>query len=105
MPAVFGVINLYGQAPVGGFAQESSKDSSIEIATIQNTLGVVVVAKAKKLITKSITVSGKGTVDFATVITGAITLGTAFISSVKVTESQDDFPAFEIQAVIYENLA
>jgi restriction endonuclease len=105
MPAVFGVVNLFGVAPAAGHAQESSKDSSVEIATLRNQTGVTVVAKAKKLITKSITVSGKGTPDFATVIAGAITKSTAFVTSVKVTESQEDFPAFEIQATIYDDLA
>ena len=105
MAAVFGVVNLYGLAPAAGHAQESSKDAGIEIATIRNQLGVTVVAKPKKLVTKSITISGKGTPNFAGVATGTITKGTAFITSAKVTENQDDFPSFELQAVIYDDLA
>ena len=105
MPAFFGFVNLYGLAPAAGHAQESSKDAAIEIATLRNQLGVTVVAKPKKLVTKSVTISGKGTVDFAGVATGAITKGTAFITSSKVTENQDDFRSFEIQAVIYDDLA
>lgn len=101
MPAVFGVINLHGLAPAAGHAQESSKDSAVEIATLRNEVGLTVVAKAKKLVTHSITLSGKGTPDFTGVVAGAITKGTSFVTSAKVTESNDDFPSFEIQAVIY----
>jgi len=105
MPAVFGVLSLHGLAPASGHAHESSKDAAVEIATLRNSLGVTVVAKAKKLITKSITLSGKGTVTFTGVIAGTITKGTSFITSAKVTESNDDFPSFEIQATIYDDLA
>lgn len=105
MAAVFGVVNLYGLAPATGHAQESSKDAGIEIATIRDANGVTVMAKPKKLVTKNITISGKGTVNFSDVATGTITKGTAFVTSVKVTENQDDFPSFEIQAVIYDDLA
>ena len=105
MAAVFGVVNLYGLAPAAGHAQASSKDAVIEIATLRNQVGVTVVAKPKKLITKSITISGKGTPTFANVAAGAITKGTAFVTSAKLTESNDDFPGFELQAIIYDDLA
>lgn len=101
MPAVFGVVNLYGLAPASGHAQSSTKDSAVEVATLRNQLGVTVVAKPKKMVTSSITISGKGTPNFADVATGTITKGTAFVTSVKVTENQDDFPNFEIAATIY----
>ena len=105
MPAVFGVVNVYGMEPSAGHAQESSNDASVEIATIRDELGVTVVAKAKKLVTKSITVSGQGTPNFALVAAGAITKGAAFATSAKLTESQDTFPTFEHQAIIYADLA
>ena len=104
MPATFGVTNLHGLAPATGYAQEASADSSIEVATLRDSLGVTVVAKPKKLITRSITLSGKGTVNFGDVVAGAITKNTSFVTSVKVTESNDDFPGFEIQAVAYDDI-
>ncbi len=64
---------------------------------------MTVVAVPKKLITRSITLSGKGTVNFGDVVAGAITKGTAFVTSVKVTESNDEFPSFEIQATAYDD--
>lgn len=103
MPAVFGVINVYDMEPAAGHAQESSKDAAVEIATIRNELGVTVVAKAKKLRTKTITVSGQGTANFALVVAGAITKGTAFATSAKLTESHDTFPTFEHQAISYHD--
>ena len=104
MPATFGVTNLHGLAPATGHAQEASADASIEVATLRDSLGVTVVAKPKKLITRNITLSGKGTVNFGDVAAGAITKGASFVTSVKVTESNDDFPSFEIQAVAYNDL-
>lgn len=104
MPATFGVTNLNGLAPATGHAQESSADASIEVATIRNQLGVTVVAVPKKLITRSLSISGKGTVNFADVIAGVVTKGTAFVTSVKVTESNEEFPSFEIQATAYDDI-
>ena len=103
MAATFGVTNLHGLAPASGHAQEASADASIEVATLRNALGVTVVAEPKKMITRTITLSGKGTPDFTDVAAGAITINTSFITSVKVTESNDDFPTFEIQAVAYND--
>jgi hypothetical protein len=104
MPASFGVTNLNGLAPATGHAQESSADASIEVVTLRDSMGVTVVAKPKKLITRSISLSGKGTANFSDVVAGAITKGTAFITSVKVSESNEDFPSFEIQATAYDDI-
>jgi hypothetical protein len=43
-------------------------------------------------------------VNFGDVAAGAITKGAAFVTSVKVTESNDDFPSFEIQATAYDDI-
>ena len=54
MPATFGVENLFGlTAPAGGHVQESSSESSIEVATIRNASGVTVKA------VNTVTVKGK----------------------------------------------
>ena len=104
MAATFGVKNKHGLAPADGHASESSIDASVEVATLRDEDGVTVVAKPKKLITKSISISGKGTPDFADVAVGAITKGESFVTSVKLTENNDDFPGFEIQATAYDDL-
>ena len=101
MAATFGVTNTFGLTPASGHVQESSSDQACEIATIRNSLGVTVLAKAKKIQTRTITISGKGTVNFGQVSAGVFGDGTAVITSAKQSESNDDFPSFEIQAIKY----
>jgi|688.fasta_scaffold244825_2 hypothetical protein len=101
MPATFGVTNTRGLAPDDGFVGQSSEDSTVDVVTLRNQQGITVQAAAKKLITKTITVSGKGTTSLAQVTGGEVTMNQAMISSVKITESNDDFPEFEIQATTY----
>ena len=104
MAATFGVNNTHGLSPNTGHVSESSKDSSVEVATIRDEQGVTVFAGPRKLITRNVTITGKGDVDIEAVVPGAVTLGTAMITSVKQSESNEDFPEFEIQATIYEEI-
>lgn len=103
MPATFGVTNTYDLEPASGYVSESSKDSSVEVATIRDEQGVTVIAGPKPLITRNVSISGKGTPTFADVAAGNMTAGQVFITSVKQSESNDDFPEFEIEGVIYED--
>jgi hypothetical protein len=50
-----------------------------------------------------VTISGKGLPNFSDVAVGSITAQQVFITSVKRSESNDDFPEFEIEGVIYED--
>jgi hypothetical protein len=104
MAATFGVTNTYNLSPNEGHVSESSKDSSVEVATIRDEQGITVYAGPRKLITRNVTISGKGDVDIEAVVPGTVTLGTAMITSVKQSESNEDFPDFEIQATIYEEI-
>ena len=101
MAATFGVTNTRGLSPDEGFVGQSSEDSTVDVVTLRNQEGLTVQAEPKKLITKTITVSGKGTTSFSQVTGGSVNVNTAMISSVKITESNDDFPEFEIQATTY----
>lgn len=103
MPATFGVNNTHNLETAAGYVSESSKDSSVEVATIRDEQGVTVIAGPKPLITRNVSISGKGTANFSEVAANNITAGTAFITSIKRSESNDDFPDFEIEAVIYED--
>ena len=103
MPATFGVNNTYELEPTAGYVSESSKDSSVEVATIRDEQGVTVIAGPKPLITRNVTISGKGTANFSDVAAGTMVAGETFITSIKRSESNDDFPEFEIEAVIYED--
>lgn len=104
MPATFGVINTYGLSPNSGHVSESSKDSSVDVATIRDEQGTTVYAGPRKLITRNVTISGKGDADIEAIAEGDVAKGVALISSVKQTESNDDFPEFEIQATIYDEI-
>jgi hypothetical protein len=103
MAATFGVTNTRGLSPDDGFIGQSSEDSTVDVVTLRNQQGLTVQAAPKKLITKTITVSGKGTSNFSLVTGGDAVINTAMISSVKITESNDDFPEFEIQATTYSD--
>ena len=103
MPATFGVNNTHDLEPATGHVSESSKDSSVEVATIRDEQGITVIAGAKKLITRNVSISGKGTPTLSQVAAGNMTAGQVFITSMKQSESNDDFPDFEIEGVIYED--
>ena len=104
MPATFGVNNTYQLSPSTGHVSESSKDSSVDVATIRDEQGITMYAGPRKLITRNVTISGKGDADLEAVAPGNVTLGQSLITSVKQSESNDDFPEFEIQATIYEEI-
>lgn len=103
MPATFGVINTHDLEPQSGHVSESSMDSSVEVATIRDEMGLTKYAGPKPLITRNVTISGKGLPNFSDVAVGNITAQQVFITSVKRSESNDDFPDFEIEGVIYED--
>ena len=106
MAAQFGVTELFGlTVPTGGHAEESSSDSSVEVATVKSALGVTVIAVPKKLVTTNLSIKGKGDPALSAVTAGAIAVDTLKIISAKGTESKDEFPDFEINAVKYSNLA
>ena len=104
MPATFGVNNTHGLEPNTGHVSQSSKDSSVDVATIRDEQGVTVFAGPRKLITRQVTISGKGDADLEAVAPDDVALGVALITSVKQSESNDDFPEFEIQATIYDEI-
>jgi hypothetical protein len=104
MAATFGVTNTYNLSPNEGHVSESSKDSSVDVATIKDEQGITVFAGPRKLITRNVTISGKGDADIDLVEGGTVAKGVAMITSVKQTESNDDFPDFEIQATIYDEI-
>ena len=101
MSATFGVTNTRGLSPDTGYVSQSSEDSTVDVVTLRDQTGITRQAAPKKLITRTITISGKGTADLAAVTGGAVAAGVAMVSSVKVTENNDDFPEFEIQATSY----
>ena len=105
MPATFGVANTFGLTPAaGGHVQESSSESSIEVATIRNAQGVTVKAVPKPLVTKTVSIKGKGDAGLAAVVAGNFTSGAMRVTSAKQSESNEDFPDFELTGTAYSNL-
>lgn len=106
MAATFGAEEVFGlTVPSGGHVEESSSDSSVELATVKNNVGVTVIAVPRKMVTTNLSIKGRGDPALSAVTSGAITAGTLKVTSAKGTESKDDFPAFEITAVKFTNLA
>ena len=71
--------------------------------SIRDEMGLTKYAGPKPLITRNVTISGKGLPNFSDVAVGSISAQQVFITSVKRSESNDDFPDFEIEGVIYED--
>lgn len=89
--------------PVGGFTHEADSDQSIDVVTIKDEDGITVVAVPKKLITETQTIKGKGDPGLASVVAGAFTAGTIKVISVSGSESNEDFPDFEITGKKFTN--
>lgn len=106
MPAHLGVTNITDlSAQAGGYINEASVDRSVDVATVKDETGNIVIAKPKKLITETQVIKGKGDPGLASVTAGGFTEDTARIVEVKGSESSDDFPDFEITARVYSSLA
>ena len=105
MPATFGVSNITNlTAPTGGYINEADVDESIDVATVQDESGNVVVAKPKKLITVTETIKGKGGADLSIASGGGFTEDTVQVIEVKGSETNEDFPDFEITGRVYKSL-
>lgn len=105
MPATFGAAETYGlTAPTGGYVEESSREQTVELATVRNNVGVTVKVGVIPMITSNIELKGKGDPELANVTAGAIAADTVKIVRAKGLEKNKDFPAFEISAVKYTNL-
>src|SRR4051812_47632004 len=101
MPATFGLTNDTGLTPpAGGIIQECSSESETNVKTIRNEIGVTVAAVTDKMVKTTHQIKGKGA-GMAAVAAAAITPGVTQITSSKSTESNEDFPEFEVTGVSY----
>jgi len=106
MPAHLGVASTFGlTAPAGGYVQESSQEDSVEIATIRDETGTTVKAVPKPMVTRAVSLKGKGDAELAAVASGSFAEGVLRITEAKQSESNEDFPDFEINGTAYLNLA
>ena len=105
MPAHLGVATTFGlAAPAGGYVQESSKEDSVDVATIRDETGTTVKAVPKPLVTRTVNIKGKGDAGLAAVATGSFTAGELRVTEAKQGETNEDFPDFEITGTAYLNL-
>jgi hypothetical protein len=92
----FATVNLFAVTdPAAGYLQESSEEKSVEVATCKDATGVTKLAVPKGVITTTVTLKGKGT--YAPEVARNTSVGaSAVITSAKVSESNEDFPDYEI---------
>lgn len=102
----FGVENTFGlSAPAVGYVNEADEDESIDgVATVEDENGVTVIATPKLLTKKTVSIKGKGDAEFANVVPGAFTAGVVKITEAKQSESQDEYPDFEIKGEAFDTL-
>jgi hypothetical protein len=102
MPATFGLTNDTGlTTPAGGTIEECSIESEVEAKTIKDQTGTTCRAMPSPMIKTNYMAKGRGTAALSLVTAGAMTAGAVQAISVKNTESNDDFPTYEITGVSY----
>jgi len=105
MAVTFGVQNTYGlSAPTVGYVTEATRKRSIEVATVQDEMGVTRKAKAKKLVTEDVSIKGKGDAELADVVAGSFSAGVVKVVSAKQSETDDEFPDFEQTGQAFDTL-
>lgn len=106
-PPTWGISSYYGMTvPQGGYVEEMSEEESLDTVIARDEVGEIVVAEPRELITKNITMTGRGAADLAGVAAVAeISLGQVIIASAKNRETHTDMPTFEINARAYRNLS
>lgn len=90
--------------PANSTTEEFSSEQSVEVATIRDKTGVTKHATALGYATTTFTRRGRGSGSLSDVATGAISEGTAKITSIRNTQTADDFPSYEITAVRKDDL-
>jgi hypothetical protein len=92
MPVTFGA-TAFGVTAPSGYLQESSRETTLELATIKDAEGKVEVVMPKPRRTVTTVVKSKGEVDLDVPQEGSMSGAT--ITGSKVTESNDDFAVSE----------
>lgn len=98
MAISFGAVS-FSVTPPSGYLQESSEDSSVELATIRDADGKTVLVQAKPRTTVTTNVKTKGEVNLIAISTG--TFSGATITSSKISETNDDFAMSEATYTLF----
>lgn len=100
MAVTFGAESFGVTAP-SGYLQESSEDTTIEIATIRNEAGHTVIAQAKPRSQTVTTVKSKSESTLIAVVTTGEFSG-ATCTSAKISQTNDDFATSEATYTTHE---
>jgi hypothetical protein len=92
MAVSFGAVTFGVTAP-SGYLQESSLETTVELATIRNAAGQTVLAQQKPRSTTTTNVKTKGEVNLIAIPEG--TMSGATLTGSKVSETNDDFATSE----------
>jgi hypothetical protein len=90
--------------PSNSTTEEFTKEQSVEVVSIRDKTGVTKHATALGYGTTTLTRRGRGAASLADVTAGAITEGSAKITSVRNTQTADDFPSYEITSIQKDDL-
>jgi hypothetical protein len=90
--------------PSSSTTEEFTKDQSVEIVSIRDKTGVTTHATNLGYATTTFTRRGRGAGSLADVAVGPITQGAAKITSIRNTQTADDFPSYEITAISKDDL-
>lgn len=90
--------------PENATTEEFSVETSVEPRTIRDKTGVTKHVQPLAHSTTNFTRRGRGAASLAAVAAGAIAEGTAKIVSARNTQTNDDFPSYEINAVRKDDL-
>jgi hypothetical protein len=100
MAVTFGAVSFGVTAP-SGYLQESSQDTTIELATIRNENGHTVIAQAKPRLQTVTNVKSKSDATMIPVITSGEFSG-ATCTSAKISQTNDDFSTSEATYTLHE---
>jgi len=95
MPVTFGAIT-YGKTAPAGYLQESSEETTCEVATIRDETGKTLVHHQKPRSYTTTTLKTKGELGYMTVAAAGTNFSGATITSSKVGETNDDFATAEV---------
>lgn len=89
--------------PAGGYAHESTTDTTCEVVQTKDNQGVTVFLDKRNHTKSTVTVKGTGVASFAIVTSGKINVGALKVSSAKGSHELGKRAEFEYSGVLYEN--
>lgn len=100
------VTNTFGAtAPAGGYANESSRESSVQKYHVLDASGKKVRLRTGKHVVTEVSLLGKGAADYSVVAAGAFTGGAFKATSADTTEhNSGEYCDFNLSGKIHDNL-